>query len=141
MVVVRHMTSIAVGRSPLIATGMTIYTIDRQVCPGQREIRVLMVKGSLAVPGRVTGKTRCIFIDIAIHPAVLVVGLRIGVTCDTGIDAVIRWVGVAFRAFIPNALVSSAIDREILIVVLCIISRHPGGLCMTGGTFGWEIQG
>ena len=65
----------------------------------------------------------------------LVVGLRVGMTRDTGKDRKVIGIGMAIITLIPNALMLPAVDREILRIMVKVGWR-PSCLAMAGGTVG-----
>ena len=119
-----------VGRCPRKPRGVALHTICPQMCSCERESSRIVVKNQVSITRRVTGQTSSIIVNIAIHILMILIGLRIGVTAHTGKLRVVVGVGMAVRTLIPFTLVRSAIDREIL-TVMVKISRCPGSLAVT----------
>ena len=88
-----------------------------------------MVKSIVRVARGVTNQTRRTFICVAIDAAMVLVRFRIDVASGTGKFGKIGRVLVAFRTFHPLPLVFSAVNREILGVVLCVLRRGPTRVC------------
>ena len=87
-----------------------------------------------------TGKTSNAVVDIATHPLVFVVGLRVGMTRDTGEYLIITRRSMTIAALIPFAPMLAGIDREVLGVVI----KRRWGPCVfivTGRTILRKLQG
>ena len=81
-----------------------------------------MIKCSMSIACWMTGQAGTAFIDVTIHAVVLIVGLWVCMTGDTG-ERCSCWVRVTVRTLIPYTFMCTTIDREILIIMLCIFCR------------------
>lgn len=72
----------------------------------------------------VTGQARSTVVLIARDLVMVVVGLCLMMAGETSKNGVIIWVGMAIVALIPFSLVRSAVDREML-GIMVPGGRHP----------------
>ena len=70
-----------------------------------------------------TGETSVALVNIPTHTCVILVGLRRSMTCRAGKDGVVVRVGMTVCTLIPCAIVSAAVDREILVVMIAVFGR------------------
>ena len=81
-----------------------------------------------------TGKACAAFIIIASDTQVLISCFLIGMTCCTSKYRVVVGVGMTFGTLIPYTFMGSAIDREVLHIMIAVFSTRPVCFCMTGCT-------
>jgi hypothetical protein len=103
---------------------MTFLTVDGLVCACERKIRGTVIEYVVGTASRVAGQTSRIIVLITIHPVVLLVGIRIGMTTDTGEIGIIGRILVTISTLVPFALVFAAVNRKQHIVLLKFC-RHP----------------
>lgn len=92
-----------------------------------------MVKISIAVACRVTGKTSRTVVGIPPYAVVLIVRFGVGMASSTSEFCIIRRIGMALRALVPFSFVGTAVNGEISRIVLNKRSGHPAGV--SGMTF------
>lgn len=133
LIIVLHVTGITIGRSAFIAGSMTLITVDGLMCTGQWEIRIVVIKCTISISGWVARKTSGRVINISADAIVLLIRLRIYVAVGTGYYSPHPQRGVTVRTLAPDPFVLSAIDREVLLIVI-EAGRNPGFLCVTRST-------
>ena len=112
-------------RRPRIPVGMAFQTTRLQVRPRERESCLVVVKSILGTARRMAGQTGRIFIHIAPHTRMAVIGLRIQVADNTRKLAVIFSIGVTLRALIPGTGMRSAVNGKMLLIVFRKTGRLP----------------
>lgn len=133
LVKISGVASRALRRCACITACMTVNTVRCKVRARQRETRHVVVKTIRCASGWVTGQTSRTVVRIPVYPVVAIVRFRVGVAGGTGEFSVVRRVGVAIHTGIPFAVVLSAVNREVLRIVVKS-GGCPGTFRMTGGT-------
>ena len=82
-----------------------------------------MIKRSVAFPGWMTCQASIALVSITTYACVILIGLRRSMTCRAGKDGVVVRVGMTVCTLIPCAIVSAAVDREILVVMIAVFGR------------------
>jgi hypothetical protein len=119
---------------------MALLTVDGLVGARESKIGGAVIKNIVGAAGWVTCQTGRVIILITIYPIMLLIGIRIGMTTDTGEIGIIRRILVAIGALIPFALVLTTVNGK-QHVVLVKRSRPPVGVgSMTCGTLIGKIQ-
>lgn len=139
LIVIRGMTTRAIGRRAGVPRCMAVDAGSRLVCPCQRKISSVMIERTGGVACRMTGKTGRAVVRISVYSIVFVICLRVGMACRTGKLRKVGGIRMAIGALIPFALVLATIDREILPVVVKS-SRRPCRLAVTTGTVHRELS-
>ena len=104
---------------------MAFQTLRRQVRPGQRKIRRVVVKSTVRVASRVTGETSRIFISITAQSIVRIVRFRIDVANRARKFRKIGWIDVAICTLRPLPQMLAAVNGKILGIVLRVFCGHP----------------
>lgn len=116
---------------------MALHTIRGKVCPGQWEIRGIVVKSIVSATGRMAGKAGRTVVSIASNSGMTIVRFGVGMARGTGKFRVIRRVRMAIRAAGPFAFVFAAINRKKLGIVVKRCG-HPSRFAVTTDTIGGE---
>lgn len=130
LVVIRLMTRNTLCWCSFKPISMASQAIDNRVRTGEWKVCTVVIKHPLRIPGGMTGQTKCTVIRISSYSLVLVIRFRVGVASDAGENRKIIGVGVTIHALIPNPLVISAINWEILCIMI-EIGRDPSVFSVT----------
>ena len=118
LVEVGGMTSSALCRRTRIPCSVTFHTIGCQVFARQGETRRVVVKNNICISRGVAGQTSRAIVGIAVYTVVIIISLRVCVAGCTGIFSIVGWVGMAIRTSTPFSIVLSAVNGEVLRVVV-----------------------
>lgn len=99
-----------------------------------------MIKNQVGIAVGVTSQACRAIVRIPTYAVVFVVGFRIGMAGDTSKFSVIRRVGMAIHTLIPFSFVLTAINWEILCVVVKR-RRHPGIFSVAIRAIGRKLGG
>ena len=97
-----------------------------------------MIKNVGSIPGRVAGQTGCAVVRIAVYSLVFFVRFRIGMAVRTGHFGIVGRIAVTIGALIPFTLMISAVDREVLGIVI-EIGGCPGCFIVATGAIGRKL--
>ena len=131
LVIISRMTSRTLSWCPSISSRVAVKTISREVGSLKREVGRIVIESIISITGGVAGKTGRTVVSITSNTIVLIIGFRIGMTGCTSDYSIIGRIGMTIHTGIPFALVRTAINREILCVVVKI-GWFPGGLTVAG---------
>ncbi len=137
LVEIGGMAGNAPGRRALVSVGMTGQTFHGRMRAGQRELGGIVVEGIGCAAVRMASQAGRAVVGIPADIVMLVVGFGIGMTGGTRKFAVIRFIGMAFRTLAPGAVVSAAVNGEMIGVMQGILGRHP---TRVGGMTGRAIR-
>lgn len=139
LIKVRSMTGLACRWCSGKTIRMALQAVYRVVCSGEWKSCSVMVKCSVSFPCRMAGKARGAVIYISIDSIMGFICFRIGVAGDTGEKRIIPGCAMTCRTLIPLPGVRSAIDREVLAVM---IKRGwcPSTLCMATCTIQGKLK-
>ena len=124
------MTCLAFGGRSFKPVCMALKTVDTGVCACQRKSCGAVVKAPVCFSIWMAGQTCCAIVYIAIDTRVLIICFRVGMTGNTGKQGVITRGGVTCCTLIPLSVVSPAINREVLVIVIKG-GGDPSSFCMT----------
>ena len=125
-----------------VAIGMAFDASDGEVCSGQREVGLVVVKGTVGGSGGMAGQAGAAGIGVAGDALVfgVGVGLVVLVAVDAADDGKIAGVGMAGGTGIPGTLVGARVNGKILRIVI-ESGGAPAGLRVAGGTVGGKARG
>ncbi len=109
-------------------TGVTSDTIRCDMSACQRKARLVMVKIIICTARRMTSQTCGTIVSITIYTNMLIIGFRIGVAGYTSEFCIIRRIGVAINTLAPFPVMCSAVNGEIISIMIHIICRCPAGI-------------
>lgn len=124
----------------MISRSMTLQTTRGGMRAGQRKLGHVVVKNQVCIAGRVTGQAGRAFVHVSIYIIVFLVCFGVLVAYRAAEYRKIGWIGMAIHALIPFTLVLTAVNGEVIGIVLRKRSGHPawvGGVA--GGTIGGEV--
>jgi len=100
----------------------------------------VVIKYALCTTRGVTGQAGGAFVDVSIYVIVFLVCFGVLVAYRTAEYRKIGWIGMTIHALIPFTLVLTAVNGEIIGIVLRKRSGHPSGVGgVAGGTIGGEV--
>ena len=137
LVEIGGMTGGTLRRRTLVSVGVAGQAFHGRMRSGQRELGRIMVEGVGCTAVRMAGQTGRAVIGIPADVGMLVIGFGVGMTGGTRKFTVIRFVGMAFCALIPGAVVRAAVNGEMIGIVLGILGGHP---TRVGGMAGGAIR-
>ena len=108
----------ALRRCSCKAVCMAIQALERKVRTGKWESRVVVVEIVIRRTGRVAGQTRRTVVNITRYPLVVIIRFRIGMTHRATEIRKIVGIGMAINALTPFPFVLTAVNREILRIVI-----------------------
>ena len=111
-------TCLAFSRRSFKSVCMALKAVDTGVCACQRKSCGAVVKASVCFSVWMAGQACCAVVHITIDTRVLIICFRIGMTGNTGKQSVITRGGVTCCTLIPLSIVSPAINREVLVIVI-----------------------
>lgn len=129
LIKIRRMARYTLGGSSGIPIRMTIQAIDHGMCAGKGEAGIVVIKTVIALSVRMAGEASRTIVRVSIHTDVIFICLLRHMTGYTGKLGVIARGRMAIRTLCPYSLVGSAIDREMLgIMIKC--GGFPGCFCV-----------
>ena len=117
------MARLALCRGSFKTVGVTTKTIYGVMCPGKWKRSGIMVKCFVSITRRMTCQTRSAVVSISCNTIMLFLCFSTYVTGDTGEFTEVSWCRVAIHTCGPFSFMCSAVDREILSVMI------KGGRC------------
>ncbi len=112
--VVRIVTRSTLFGCTLKPADVALQTVGIQVGSGERESGTVVIEYIVGTTGRVACQTSGVIVCVTANTIMLIIGLRIGMTADTGVFRIVCRIGVAVGTLAPFALMFPAIYREML---------------------------
>jgi CO dehydrogenase/acetyl-CoA synthase epsilon subunit/predicted nucleic acid-binding Zn finger protein len=138
---IRLMTTHATCRQSRIPIGMALGTGCVCMSTRQRKLCVIMIESVSWATILMAGKTSLIFIEVALHSSMCLIGLRIGMTIYALKNLVIRGVLVTFGTVIPSSLMRTRVDWKMLSIVRRKFCGLPTKVCgMALRTILWKLR-
>ena len=106
---------------------------------GQWERGLVVVENHVAIAGRMAGQTSRVLIDISSNAVVFVIGVGIQVADNARKFRKVTGVGMALRTLVPNPFMRSAVDGEVLRIVVKG-GRRPHGFAVAGSAICTELR-
>lgn len=118
---------------------MAIDAISCGMCTSEWKTGIVMIKRIIGITGRMAGKTGRAIVGVPGDTIVLIVRFRIHMAGCTGKLHVVSRIGVAIHALIPFTQVFSAVDREVVHIMIKR-SRLPSVLRVASDAISGELQ-
>jgi hypothetical protein len=134
-----RMTRRTFCRGTHVTRCVAIQTFGGRMCSCKLKSRGIVVEDQIRITRRVTGQAGRAVKRVAIYTIVLVVCFGVRVAGDTSEHRIIRSIGVAVNTFTPLARMFTAVNGEILPIVVKG-GRLPGIFAVAARTIGGKLK-